>query len=165
MIHVCLHTRIMIPVWSQDKDVMNHTSQEFLNGVHLFSHRKATSLGKQKDFFCKSLPPPSQGGDGGRILQGVQAHVPLRPGMKYSRKGKPLTPIKENYTQARMRFCPYVSLWVGNVMRMNTTLHCGRLCYVVACYVVLCCAVSCYDIVSGLIMWRDIPSCNITSDI
>ena len=55
--------------------------------------------------FCKSLPPPSQGGDGGggRILQGVQAHVPLRPGMKYSRKGKPLTPIKVLSIEDSMR--------------------------------------------------------------
>ena len=28
----------------------------------------------------------------GKRIQGVQAHVPLRPGMKYSRKRKPLTP-------------------------------------------------------------------------
>ena len=49
-------------------------------------------------FFCKITPPSPQGGGddgGGRILQGVQAHVPLRPGMKYSRKGKPLTPMSE----------------------------------------------------------------------
>ena len=48
-----------------------------------------------------SIRYPSKGDGGGgdgdgaprRILQGVQAQVPLRPGMHYPRKGKPLTPI------------------------------------------------------------------------
>ena len=36
----------MIPVCSQDEDLMNHTNQEFLNGVHLFSHKIVTCLKK-----------------------------------------------------------------------------------------------------------------------
>ena len=58
-------------------------------------------MGLSNDFNY-SIPslwaPPSQGnggdGDGGRrIPQGAQAPVPLRSGIKYPRKGNPLTPI------------------------------------------------------------------------
>ena len=57
------------------------------------------------DFFANPLSKGRRtetDGDGERI-QGVQAHVPLRSGMEYPRKGKPLTPIKE--TQIKLFLC------------------------------------------------------------
>ena len=38
-------------------------------------------------------PPRAEDDDDGERIQGVQAHVPLRSGMEYPRKGKPLTPM------------------------------------------------------------------------
>ena len=53
----------------------------------------------------------SQGGDDDDgvpriIFQGVQAQVPLRPGMKYSRKGKPLTPTSSKKCQKGKYYTP-----------------------------------------------------------
>ena len=36
----CDQTSILIPVRSQDEDPMDHTSQEWLNGVHFFAQNK-----------------------------------------------------------------------------------------------------------------------------
>ena len=62
----------------------------FSQNSHFFGEHVRKSV-----LFWK-IPPPWRGGggdgDGGRISQGVQALVPLRPGIKYPRKGKPLTP-------------------------------------------------------------------------
>ena len=66
------------------------------NNFHIFPLKNVFFGENVRISFCKIPPSPPGGGDGdgGIISQGVQAHVPLRPGMKYSRKGKPLTPMK-----------------------------------------------------------------------
>ena len=49
----------------------------------------ATIFGKLK---LPSQPRAEDDDDDGERIQGVQAHVPLRPGMEYPRKRKALTP-------------------------------------------------------------------------
>ena len=54
-------TSVLILVCSQDKDLMDHTSQEWLNGVHLFAFHKNLTF-CENVIFCMILHGPYKSG-------------------------------------------------------------------------------------------------------